>query len=112
MMLTANTDIPEVIRSSPKFFPFFADVQRAIDGTHILLTPPAADSGQYHNWKGQTTQNILASCTPNLQFRHILASWEGSAFDSAIFADARRNDFIVSPWKLFLQMQASLFVRN
>ncbi|KIJ27756.1 hypothetical protein M422DRAFT_145770, partial [Sphaerobolus stellatus SS14] len=42
-MPTAKTHIPDIILISKKFYPFFKEAQGAIDGTHILLAPSAAD---------------------------------------------------------------------
>ncbi|KIJ48744.1 hypothetical protein M422DRAFT_136650, partial [Sphaerobolus stellatus SS14] len=50
-MPTAKTDVPDIILISKKFYPFFKETQGAIDGTHILLVPSAADRAHYQNRK-------------------------------------------------------------
>ena len=97
-----TTPVPNKIQESKKFYPFFKDALGAIDGSHLLVRLPAAQRARYHDRKGQTSQNLLASCTFDLQFCHVLAGWEGSASDSAIFTDARRHDFKVPAHKYFL----------
>jgi hypothetical protein len=93
---------PKEIESNLKFSPFFKDTLGAVDGTHILVHPLASDCAHYHDCKGQTSQNVLATCTLDLKFCHVLAGWEGSASDSAIFADAKAHDFCVPMGKYFL----------
>jgi hypothetical protein len=83
-------------------FPYFKDALGAIDGTHLLVRPPASDRARYRDRKGQTSQNVLATCTLDLKFCHVLAGWEGSASDGAIFADAKKHDFHVPTGKYFL----------
>ena len=99
-----TTDTPTAIEiaSNEKFFPFFKDVLGAIDGSHLLVHPLASERARYRDRKGQTSQNLLASCTFDMQFCHILAGWEGSASDGFIFAKAKEKDFLVPPGKFFL----------
>jgi hypothetical protein len=52
---------------------------------------------RYRDRKGGITQNVLAVCTFDMRFSYILSGWEGSASDGAVFADARRNDLVVTP---------------
>lgn len=99
---TADSPIPDEIEKSTKFFPFFKDAQGAIDGTHISVSPPANDRARYRNRKGAVSQNVLAACTFDLQFCYLLTGWEGSAADSAVFADAREHDLKLAPGKFFL----------
>jgi hypothetical protein len=53
--------------------------------------------------KHTTTQNVLASVNWDLRFTYILASWEGSAHDALILADAleRPNGLSVHPGTLY-----------
>ena len=37
------------------------------------------------------TQNVLACCTPDIEFTYVLAGWEGSANDFTILKDALRR---------------------
>ena len=42
--------------------------------------------------KNAPTQNVLAAVTFDLKFSYVLASWEGSAHDATILADALQRD--------------------
>jgi hypothetical protein len=64
---------PKEIENNMKFSPFFKDILEAIDRTHILVCPLASDCACYCDYKGQTSQNVLAICTLDLKFCHILA---------------------------------------
>ncbi|KIJ26293.1 hypothetical protein M422DRAFT_133398, partial [Sphaerobolus stellatus SS14] len=94
--------LPDNIRENKKFYLFFKDALGAIDGSHIPVSPPAVDRPHYRNRKGQVSQNLLAACTFDLFFCYVLAGWEGSASDGAIYADAWNRDFIVLDSKYFL----------
>ena len=99
---TADTPVPDEIKNNTRFFPFLKDALGAIDGSHLPVHPPAKERARYRDRKGQTSQNMLATCTLDLRFCYVLAGWEGSASDSAIFADARKHDFHVPSGKYFL----------
>ncbi|KIK33967.1 hypothetical protein CY34DRAFT_60384, partial [Suillus luteus UH-Slu-Lm8-n1] len=43
--------VPSKIKNNPKFWPIFKDTIRAIDGSHIHVTPKAAGRPVYHNRK-------------------------------------------------------------
>ncbi|KIJ33470.1 hypothetical protein M422DRAFT_264575 [Sphaerobolus stellatus SS14] len=98
----SSSPVPEFIKDNKKYFPFLKDVLGAIDGRHLLVRPPADQRARYRDRKEQTSQNLLATCTLDMLFCHVLSGWEGSASDSAIFADARKHDFKVPPGKYFL----------
>ncbi|XP_058219389.1 uncharacterized protein LOC131329959 [Rhododendron vialii] len=68
------------------------------DGTHTPVQVPAVDRPRYRNRKGQTATNVLAACTPNLQFTYVLPGWEGSAADGRVLRDAiNRTHGLVVP---------------
>lgn len=69
-----------------------------LDGTHIPVQVPAVDRPRYRNRKGQIATNVLAACTPNLQFTYVLPGWEGSAADGRVLRDAiNRTHGLVVP---------------
>jgi len=98
----ANTPVPAEIRDSQHLYPFLKDAMGAIDGTHIHASAPSAIRARYRNRKGDISQNVLAACTFDMQFCYVLAGWEGSAADSAIYASARIKDLLIPEGKYFL----------
>ncbi|KAK5810983.1 hypothetical protein PVK06_026300 [Gossypium arboreum] len=78
---------PSEIRNNPRFYPYFKDCIRALDGTHVRASVPLSIQGRFRSHKGGTTQNVLAAITFNLKFSYVLAGWEGSAHDSRILSD-------------------------
>jgi len=82
---SVDDPIAPYIKDNTKFFPFFEDAIGAIDGTHFVCLPTAAEWAAAHDYKGGVTQNCLAACNFNLEFMYIFSGWEGSATDSAMF---------------------------
>ncbi|KAL4556449.1 hypothetical protein LXL04_039101 [Taraxacum kok-saghyz] len=76
----------------------------AIDGTHISVHVPEKDIPRYRNRKGEITTNVLAACTPDMQFIYVLPGWEGSAADGRILRSAmlRENGLQVSKGNYYL----------
>ncbi|GAB4826360.1 hypothetical protein Ancab_040358 [Ancistrocladus abbreviatus] len=60
----------------------------ALDGTHIKIRVPIVDKPRYRTRKGDIATNVLAACTPNMQFVYVLPGWEGSAADGRVLRDA------------------------
>jgi hypothetical protein len=94
--------IPEDIRDSKLFWPYFRDCIGAIDGTHIPAFVSEEDRPAYRNRKNQVSQNVLAASSIDLTFLYILPGWEGSASDSRVFEDARTTDFTVPRGRYYL----------
>ena len=97
-----DAPIPDYIRDNPKFFPYFANVLGAIDGTHIRCCPSAIDWQLAQDCKGQVTQNMLAICGFDMVFYYIVEGWDGSASDSYMYNDARLNDFAIPEGRCYL----------
>jgi hypothetical protein len=57
------------------------------------------------------TQNVLACCTPDMEFTYVLAGWEGSANDFTVLKDAlqRPNGLKVPEGEIHTQF-VSIFV--
>ncbi|XP_058217414.1 uncharacterized protein LOC131328489 [Rhododendron vialii] len=91
---------PEPIpqNSTDERWKWFKGCLGALDGIHILVQVPAVDRPKYRNRKGQIATNVLAACTPNLQFTYVLPGWEGSAVDGRVLRDAiNRTHGLVVP---------------
>ncbi|XP_075500122.1 uncharacterized protein LOC142538707 [Primulina tabacum] len=97
--------VPERIRGSTGFYPYFKDCIGAIDGTHIPATVSGRDNNSYRNRNGVISQNVLAACNFDLEFIYVLSEWERSAHDSHVLTDAlSRNNGLkidVNSWLLF-----------
>lgn len=92
-LLTHSSLVPDEIRDSLDFWPFFKDCIGAIDGSHILAFVPESMWTRFQNWKGQILQNVLAVCSMNMEFLYMLPRWEGRTADSHIFESVHREDF-------------------
>ncbi|WCJ40894.1 hypothetical protein M5689_021793 [Euphorbia peplus] len=100
MMAKPSNSIPEKIRESTRFFPYFKDCI----GTHIPAMVSGRDTSSYRNRHGTISQNVLAACNFDLEFIYVLSGWEGSAHDSKVLSDAisRNNGLKVPQGKYFL----------
>ena len=99
---TRNTPVPHEIRESDDFWPYFRDCIGAIDGSHIPVFVPESMRTRFRNRKGQISQNVLAACSMNMEFLYVLPGWEGSAADSRIFENARRENFRIPDGRYYL----------
>jgi hypothetical protein len=61
---TCSSPVPDEIRESVDFWPYFKDCIGAIDGSHIPAFAPESMWTRFWNWKGQVSQNILVWCAP------------------------------------------------
>jgi hypothetical protein len=99
---TQTTSVHESIVINDGLFPFFKHCLGTIDGIHIPAFVPEDKCAPFCNYKGMTSQNVLAACSFDFKFVYILSGWEGSAFDSTVYQDARQTDFQVSKGKYYL----------
>ncbi|CAI9267924.1 unnamed protein product [Lactuca saligna] len=76
--------------STDERWKWFKGCLGAIYGTHISVHVPKADKPRYINRKGEITTNVLAACTPDMQFIYVLPAWEGYAADGRILRNARK----------------------
>ncbi|CAH9137264.1 unnamed protein product, partial [Cuscuta epithymum] len=88
MMAKPGRTVPEKIRESTRFYPYFKECLGAIDGTHIPAMISGRETSSYRNRHGIISQNVLATCNFDLQFMYVLSGWEGSAHDSKVLTDA------------------------
>jgi hypothetical protein len=90
------------ILDNHKYSPWLDLCRGAADGTLVEAMPSKAIRARYRNRKGNLTHNILGVCDFEGQWVYFLCGWEGSASDSAIFAEARRLDFSIPPGCFYL----------
>ena len=93
---------PSYIEKNFQFFPYFKDCRGAIDCSHFDAYVPDEVVARYRDRKGRVSQNVLAVCDFDMKFTYVLSGWEGSAADSAVFADARRKGLSLPPGTYFL----------
>lgn len=86
---TAETPISSRIADNPKYSTYFSNCLGALDGTHIDVWVSSHEQPRYRNRKGHLTQNVLAVCDFDMRFTYVLAGWEGSAHDTAVWRDAQ-----------------------
>ena len=55
------------------------------------------DQPKYRNRKGHISTNVLAACSFEMEFSYILAGWEGSAHDGAVWRDAHYKKGFITP---------------
>ena len=99
---TSSPPIPDEIRDSPDFWPYFRDCIGAIDGSHIPTFVPELMRSRFQDRKGQVSQNVLAACSMNMEFLYMLPGWEGSTADSCVFDNARNEDFRIPNGRYYL----------
>ncbi|KAG6484756.1 hypothetical protein ZIOFF_053281 [Zingiber officinale] len=71
-LMTSNeqpdgSEIPPLIQSSSRFYPYFKDCVGALDGTHIRVKVSDEDAPRYRGRKDWPTTNVLAACSFNLK---------------------------------------------
>ncbi|KAG5223809.1 protein ALP [Salix suchowensis] len=91
------TNTPIQIAMNPRFMPHFKNCIGAIDGTHVRVMISPENQIPYIGRKGVPTQNIMATCSFDMQFTFVWAGWEGSAHDTRIFLKAIDNRSIKFP---------------
>ena len=97
-----KNEVPPEILNNPKFFPFFKDCCGAVNGSLLHAFVGKLALACYHCQKGFIATNLFATCLFCLQFCYILAGWEGSAADSLLFDEARRDTFEVEAGTYYL----------
>nr|XP_034896189.1 protein ALP1-like [Populus alba] len=91
------TSTPREIAMNRRFIPHFKNCVGAIDGTHVRAFITAANQIPFIGRKGVPTQNVMATCSFDMQFMFVWAGWEGSAHDTRIFVEAIDNSNINFP---------------
>lgn len=94
--------IPPEIRNNSRFYPYFQHCRGAVDGSLLDAFVAEIDLSRYHSRKGRISQNLLAACTFDMLFCHILGGWEGSAADGRVWENARSKNFTIPPERYYL----------
>jgi len=64
--------------NNARFYLWFEDCIRALDGTHVRASVPIEDQDRYRNRKDALSQNVLAAISfDGLKFTYVRAGWEG-----------------------------------
>ncbi|XP_017469591.1 PREDICTED: uncharacterized protein LOC108361483 [Rhagoletis zephyria] len=66
----------------------FAKAIGCIDGTHIVIDPPAERKDDYIDRKGNITLTMQAICDENKKFINIFVGFPGSSHDSWVFQNS------------------------
>jgi hypothetical protein len=72
--------------------PYFKDRIGALDGTHILATPPPHDIVRYIGRTGKATQNVLDVVDFDLRFTYASIGQSGSMHDTNVLFHVLRHD--------------------
>ena len=95
MVKPSTAEVQDKVRSNKRFFPYFRNCVGAVDGTHIPIAVSHQNDAHvpWRNRKGHVTQNVLGVVDFDLNFRYVLAGWEGSAHDSLVIRNAVERGF-------------------
>ena len=66
----------------------FPSVGGAIDGCHVLVSPPKADKPAYMNRHHSTSLNVMAVAGPDLSFYYVETSSTGRNHDSKVLKNS------------------------
>jgi hypothetical protein len=80
------------ITNDRMMMPHFKDCIGALDGSHILATPPLQDLVRYIGRSGKATQNVLAIVDFDLRFTYASIGQPGFMYDTNVLFHALRHD--------------------
>jgi hypothetical protein len=87
----------DVLTYQSKDVPHFKDCIGAIDGTHILATPPPQDYVRYIGTFGSATQNVMAMVDFDMRFTYASIGQPGSMHDTSVLYHAIEHDMDTFP---------------
>jgi hypothetical protein len=70
---------------------FLSNCIGVINRTHVCVCVSQENQIPFIGRKCVPTQNIMATCSLDMQFTFVWAEWEGSAHDTRIFLEAIDN---------------------
>jgi hypothetical protein len=80
------------IANDRRMMPYFKDCTGALDGTHIVATPPPHDLIRYIARSSKAIQNVLAVVDFDLRFTYASIGQPGSMHDTNVLFHALRHD--------------------
>jgi len=94
----------EEIANNPKQYPFFADCIRALNGTYLPISVAGGYIRQapWRGRKGGLSQNVLIVINFQINFLYILASWEGSAYNSRVINSVKAKGLEALPGRYYI----------
>lgn len=98
----SDTVIPDRIRESGKYSPYFNECIGALDGSYVPAVAPIDEQGAFRDRKGHISQNVLAVVNFDGTFSYVLAGWEGGACDGRVMQDAMGKGITLYPNRYYL----------
>jgi len=98
----SSTEVPDRIRESGKYFPYFSECIGALDGSYVPAVVPLDEQSAFRDRKGHLSQNVLAVVNFDGTFSFILAGWEGGACDGRVMMDAMGKGITMFPKRYYL----------
>ncbi|XP_044428737.1 uncharacterized protein [Triticum aestivum] len=93
----SSNQVPSKILGDARFYPYFKNCLREIDGTHIEAKVRLDKQTPYRNRHGYPSQNVMAVVSFDMTFSYVAAGWEGSASDQAVLRWAVTSGGLVVP---------------
>ncbi|XP_011622943.1 uncharacterized protein LOC105420565 [Amborella trichopoda] len=89
----ASNETPAHIASDTlRFYLYFKDCVRAIDGTHVSARVRSQLHNHFRKIKYFLSQNVMDAVGFDMRFHFVLTGWEGFASDSKVLYDAISNE--------------------
>jgi hypothetical protein len=91
-------DVQSKICDDERYWPYFKDCIRAIDGTHVQVKIFPSKQRPYIGRKGTPTQNVMDVCDFRMYFTFVWTGWGGIAHDTSIFLKAIQKEELPFPY--------------
>ena len=86
-----SKSLDSCIADNTKYFFYFENCLRVLDGTHLLADLSFVIVPLYQDCTDWLSQNILGVCKIHLIFYYILVGWEGFTHDNRVLKDVLFN---------------------